>query len=174
MPDSVTPSVLAFDDEHHLVRYVEGRVVGWTGTRAQYAWHIMLAPAISSEQIVFLEATPITAYDPFPYRGDAVAALRRHAGVHHLRIVECTDGPQQFEARYSEALEQEIHELQARCQHVQLARNTETLINRLTAYETTCAQLHAILSDHFASQQTAWERIQTLLRCCMTDAPDTE
>ena len=135
MPDRVTPSVLVVDDEHHRALYVEGRVVGWTGTRAQYAWQIMSAPAIGPEQIVFLESTPLTEYDPFPYRGDALVALRRHARRQHLKIIEPPDASQQFEARYSEALEQEIHELQTRCRHVRLARHTEEVITRLHVYE---------------------------------------
>jgi hypothetical protein len=165
---------MAFDDEHRRVLYVEGRVVGWTGTRAQYDWHIMSAPTLNREQIIFLEAEPLTEYEPWPHRGDAVNALRRHAERWHLEIVDRADAQQQFEARYSEALEQEIRELQARCRHVRLARRPEELLDRLHAYEMAWAQLREILEEHFTSHQDAWTKIQSLLSCCETDAPNSE
>jgi hypothetical protein len=172
MPDTIPPSLLAFDDEHHRVLYVEGRVVGWTGTRAQYAWQIMSAPFLGREQILFLEAEPLTEYEPYPYRGDALTALRRHAVAHRLEIMDCTDVAQQGEIRYSEALEQEIHELQAQCRQTRIARRTRDLLARLEAYETACTQLHDLLAEHFAAQSADWERVQSILKCCRTDAPD--
>ena len=174
MPDTIPPSLLVFDDEHQRVLFVEGRVVGWTGTRAQYHWQIMAAPIISREQIIAIEAEPLMEYEPFSYRCDALAALRRHAVTHHLEIVDRADATQQDEMRYSEALEREIHELQTRCRHTRIARRTRDLLTRLEAYETVCAQLHDLLADHFAAQRVDWERAQSLLKCCMPDAPDTK
>lgn len=174
MPDNVTPNILVFDDEHHRVLYVEGRVVGWTGTRTQFAWQLMSAPTVGTDQIIFLEAKPLAEFEPCPYRGDALATLRHHARTLHLDVTDRADATQQFEAQYSEALEQEIQELQARCRHVRLARRTEDVLARLRTYEMAWAQLRDILDAHFASHQAEWMQIQSLLTCCETDAPISE
>jgi hypothetical protein len=171
MPDTIPPSLLVFDDEHHRALYVEGRIVGWTGTRAQYHWQIMAAPIVSREQLFLMESTPLAEYDPYPYRGDATAALRRHAECHRLEMVDRADTIQQFEARYSDALEQEIHELQARCRHIRLGRKTSDLLDRLQTYETALTQLRALLEGHFTSHQAEWVQIQSLLTCIETDPP---
>lgn len=170
MPDGVRPNVQVIDPEHARVIFVDGQVVGWTGARAQYAWQIMSAPCIGHDQIIYSESTPISEFPQFPYRGDALAELRRYARTYHLEITEQPDASQQFELRYSESLEQEICELQSRCHHIQLASDIDSLLARLSTYETACTQLQKILTDHFVSHNDEWARIQTLLRCCM-DAP---
>jgi len=174
MSDSICASLHFVDHEHRRVVYVEGRVVGWTGTRAQYDWHIMSAPAVGPEQVAYFESTPLAEYPPFHYRGEAIAALRRHAEVNQFDIVERSDETQQLEERYSEALEQEIHELHAWRRQVLQAQDLPVAVTRLHELEIMCSQLRDILSDHFASHQVEWAQIQSLLQCCENDAPNSE
>jgi len=168
VPSEIQSRITAYDAAHHQVLFVAGLVVGWTGTRAQYAWQIMTAPAGAPDQVVFSEARPCEG-TTYPYRGEAFSALRQYAQVHHLAVFEKTTEAERDDDGYIDALEQEIHELHAAVQMAHWLESPSLTASRLRILEKTISQLGTALRAHFQAIAADEHKIRAILQTAEND-----